>query len=165
MRDDNDRRSDKMSSTTMTITVRPASAADFDSVKGLLDAAHLPLDGLEEQFGDSYAVAEAGGEIVGAEGIEVYERSGLLRSAVVHPDWRGRGVGDLLTRDRLKWARRTGLDRVYLLTTTAESYFPRFGFARVDRAEAPPEIRTSREFAGACPASAALMVMEVRGRR
>jgi amino-acid N-acetyltransferase len=149
----------------MTFTVRPASAADLDAVKALLDAAELPLDGLEEQFGESYAVAEAGGEIVGAEGIEVYERSGLLRSAVVRPDWRGRGIGDALTRDRLEWARGAGLERVYLLTTTAESYFPRFGFARVERAEAPAEIRTSREFATACPATAALMVLEVRGRR
>jgi amino-acid N-acetyltransferase len=148
-------------SITTTITVRPAAPNDLDAVKLLLDAAHLPLDGLEEQFGDSYAVAVAGAEIVGAEGIEVYERSGLLRSAVVHPDWRGRGVGDLLTRDRIEWARRAGLDRVYLLTTTAESYFPRFGFARVDRAEAPPEIRASREFAGACPATATLMVLRV----
>jgi amino-acid N-acetyltransferase len=119
------------------------------------------LDGLEEQFGDRYAVAEATGQLVGAEGIEVYDKSGLLRSAVVHPDWRGRGVGDVLTRDRIAWARRTGLERVYLLTTTAESYFPRFGFVRVDRAEAPPEIRESREFAAACPATATLMVLEV----
>ena len=150
-----------MSTTTMNITVRPAAAEDLHAVKALLDAAHLPLDGLEEQFGEGYAVAQAGEEIVGAEGIEVYERSGLLRSAVVHPEWRGRGVGDVLTRDRLEWARRSGLDRVYLLTTTAESYFPRFGFLRVDRADAPPEIRASREFASACPATAALMVLAV----
>jgi amino-acid N-acetyltransferase len=152
-----------MSPTTMSITVRPASGADLEAVKALLDAAQLPLDGLEEQFGESYAVAEAGGEIVGAEGIEVYERSGLLRSAVVHPDWRGHGVGDVLTRDRIEWARRAGVDRVYLLTTTAESYFPRFGFTRVDRSDAPPEIRDSREFAGACPATATLMVLALRG--
>jgi amino-acid N-acetyltransferase len=151
-----------MSSTATTFTVRPAAAEDLDAVRGLLDTAHLPLDGLEEQFGESYAVAVAGNEIVGAEGIEVYARSGLLRSAVVHPDWRGRGVGDALTRDRIEWARRAGLERVYLLTTTAESYFPRFGFGRVERAAAPPEIRTSREFATACPATAALMVLKVR---
>ena len=150
--------------TAMTFRVRPASERDLDAVKSLLGTAHLPLDGLEQQFGASYAVAEAGGEIVGAEGIEVYGQSGLLRSAVVHPDWRGRGVGDALTRDRLAWARRAGLERVYLLTTTAESYFPRFGFARVDRAEAPPEIRDSREFATACPASATFMVLRVEGR-
>jgi N-acetylglutamate synthase-like GNAT family acetyltransferase/predicted phosphodiesterase len=149
--------------TAGSFTIRPAASRDLDAVKGLLDVAHLPLDGLEEQFGEGYAVAVAGNEIVGAEGIEVYARSGLLRSAVVHPEWRGRGVGDALTRDRIEWARRAGLDRVYLLTTTAESYFPRFGFARVDRAEAPQEIRESREFAGACPATAALMVLRVAG--
>ena len=156
-----------MSPTTTTFTVRPATTGDLPAVKSLLDAAHLPLDGLEEQFGDGYAVAVAGSEVVGAEGVEVYARSGLLRSAVVHPYWRGRGVGEALTRDRLEWARRVGLERVYLLTTTAESYFPRFGFARVDRADAPAEIRESREFASACPASAALMVWrsEERGVR
>ncbi|MFN2567330.1 MAG: arsenic resistance N-acetyltransferase ArsN2 [Gemmatimonadaceae bacterium] len=153
-----------MPPTTTTFTLRPALPDDLPAVTTLLGAAHLPLDGLKEQFGDAYAVAVAGNEIVGAEGIEVYGRSGLLRSAVVHPDWRGRGVGDALTRDRLEWARRAGLDRVYLLTTTAESYFPRFGFARVDRAEAPPEIRESREFASACPATAAFMVWRVEGR-
>jgi amino-acid N-acetyltransferase len=149
----------------MTFIVRPASASDLEPVKALLDAAQLPVDGLEEQFGDGYAVAEAGGEIVGAEGIEVYERSGLLRSAVVHRDWRGRGVGDALTRDRLEWARSAGLRRVYLLTTTAESYFPRFGFARVERTEAPDEIRTSREFASACPATATFMMLDVQAVR
>src|SRR5918999_1681759 len=147
---------------TTTFTVRSAAPRDLAAVQRLLDAAHLPLDGLDEQFGEGYAVAEAGKEIVGAEGIEVYARSGLLRSAVVHPDWRGRGVGDALTRDRLDWARRAGLDRVFLLTTTAESYFPRFGFARVERSEAPTEIRESREFASACPATATLMVWTAR---
>ena len=148
---------------TSTFTVRPASPDDLEAVKSLLGAAHLPVDGLEEQFGDAYAVAVAGDRIIGAEGIEVYGRSGLLRSAVVQPDWRGRGVGDALTRDRLEWARRAGLERVYLLTTTAESYFPRFGFTRVDRAEAPSEIRASREFASACPATAAFMVWRAAG--
>jgi len=150
-----------MPTSTTTFTIRPASPRDLDAVKSLLDAAHLPLDGLDEQFGESYAVAEAAGGIVGAEGIEVYERSGLLRSAVVHPDWRGRGVGDALPRDRLQWARRAGLERVYLLTTTAEAYFPRFGFTRVERSEAPSGIRESREFTSACPASAAFMVLKV----
>ena len=147
----------------MTFTVRPASVRDLPAVKSLLASASLPLDGVDEQFGEAYAVAEAGGEIVGAEGIEVYDGSGLLRSAVVHPYWRGRGVGELLTRDRIEWARRAGLERVYLLTTTAESYFPRFGFARVERAEAPPAVRESREFAGACPATATLMELRIKG--
>ena len=150
-----------MPTSAAIFTIRPASPRDLDAVKSLLGAAHLPLDGLEEQFDDGYAVAESGGRVIGAEGIEVHDRSGLLRSAVVDPAWRGRGVGEALTRDRIEWARRAGLERVYLLTTTAESYFPRFGFTRVERSEAPSAIRASREFASACPASAAFMVLEV----
>ena len=154
-----------MSSATTTFAIRPAARRDLPGVQSLLRAAELPLDGLEEQFADAYAVAVAGDEIVGAEGMEVYGRSGLLRSAVVHPAWRGRGVGDALTRDRIAWAQRAGLERIFLLTTTAESYFPRFGFRPLDRAEAPREIRESREFAAACPASAAFMMLSVQEER
>ena len=138
-------------------SIRPARAADLAAVRALLIAAELPVDGLDEQFGDAYAVAESDNTIIGAEGIETYGKAGLLRSAVVDDRWRGRGVGDALTRDRLAWARERGLGDVYLLTTTAADYFPRHGFVRVDRASAPAELQRSREFAEACPASAVTM--------
>lgn len=137
-----------------TVALRPATAPDLPSVKVLLRAAKLPLDGVEEQFGEGYAIAECDGVMVGAEGIEVYGDAGLLRSAVVDPAWRGQGVGDALTQDRLAWAARRGLREVWLLTTTAADYFPRFGFAPADRAHAPGAMQQSREFAEACPASA-----------
>jgi amino-acid N-acetyltransferase len=143
------------------ITVRPARADDITAVAALLAAAHLPGDGLEEQFGPAYAVAEADGAIVGAEGIERYGDAGLLRSAVVRDDWRGRGVGDMLTRDRLAWAASSGLREIWLLTTTAADYFPRFGFSRADRAAAPDAMQASREFAEACPASAIAMCLDL----
>jgi amino-acid N-acetyltransferase len=139
------------------VTVRAAESADFAAVRALLASSDLPVEGLEEQFGEGYAVAVADGAIVGAEGIEVYDDAGLLRSAVISPAWRGKGVGDALTRDRIDWSRRRGLADLYLLTTTASDYFPRFGFAAVDRDAAPAGIRGSREFTTACPASAVFM--------
>jgi len=139
------------------ITIRTVAADDLEQVQALLLAAHLPLDGLHEQFGEGYAVAECEGRLIGAEGIERYGEAGLLRSAVVHPDWRGRGVGDALTRDRLGWAEREGVLELWLLTTTAADYFPRFGFERASRDEAPPALQRSREFADACPSSAIAM--------
>jgi N-acetylglutamate synthase-like GNAT family acetyltransferase len=139
------------------ITIRPARTTDLTAVRALLSGANLPLDGLEEQFGDGYAVAESGGAVIGAEGIETYDDTGLLRSAVVDPRWRGQGVGDALTRDRLNWARERGLREVYLLTTTAQDYFPRHGFERVMRTSAPEAVQRSREFAEACPDSAITM--------
>ena len=142
---------------TEAVTIRAACSDDMAAVRTLLAAAHLPLDGLEEQFGAAYAVAECAGAVVGAEGIETYGDAGLLRSAVVNEGWRGKGVGDALTRDRLAWARARGLREVYLLTTTAATYFPRHGFIRVDRATAPAALQQSREFAEACPATAVAM--------
>ena len=147
------------------VTIRAARADDLSAVRALLTDAHLPLDGVDEQFGDGYAVAESAGKVIGAEGIETYEDAGLLRSAVVHDSWRGRGIGDALTRDRLDWARSRGLREVYLLTTTAADYFPRHGFARVDRASAPTAVQRSREFAEACPDTAVTMRLVLQSQQ
>jgi amino-acid N-acetyltransferase len=46
---------------------------------------------------------------------------------------------------------------IYLLTTTAERYFPKFGFERIARTDVPATVQTSIEFTSACPASAAVM--------
>lgn len=143
--------------TVHDISIRAAQALDLAVVQRLLSAAHLPTDGLEEQFGDAYAIAECDGQAIGAEGIEIYGEAGLLRSAVVDSAWRGKGVGDALTQDRLRWAAKRGLREVWLLTTTAADYFPRFGFERAARETAPAAMQRSREFAEACPASAVAM--------
>mgnify|MGYP001577027001 CR=1 FL=1 len=51
---------------------RPARPADLAGVENLLRKASLPLDGLRDQFGEGYAIAESGGAIIGVEGIEVH---------------------------------------------------------------------------------------------
>lgn len=143
-------------------TVRSAGEKDLDAVESMLREARLPLDGLRDQFGDGYAVAESDDQVIGVEGIEVHGDDGLLRSAAVTPDWRGHGIGDALTRDRIEWAVQRGLRSIFLLTETAGDYFPRFGFQRIDRDVAPDAIRESREFSEACPSSALLMVLHLR---
>ena len=140
-------------------TIRSATPNDVAAVEEALRASDLPLDGLREQFGEGYALAINDGQVIGVEGIEVYGNDGLLRSAAVVADWRGKGVGDALTRDRIEWARRRGLRSLYLLTTTAGDYFPRFGFTRVDRDTAPDGVRRSREFSEACPSTALFMTL------
>jgi arsenite methyltransferase len=141
--------------------VRDARVNDLAPVKNLLAAAQLPVDGVEDQFGDAYAVAEENGQLLGAVGIERYGTYGLLRSAVVAPDQRGRGIGEALVFDRIDWSMRQQLDALYLLTTTASDYFPRFGFARVERDSVPSEVQASAEFASICPSSAIVMQMQL----
>lgn len=138
-------------------TLRPARAEDLEAALRLVDAASLPGDGIREGWGDAYAVAVEGERVIGVAGVEVHGRAGLLRSVAVAPEARGSGLGQALTRDRARWARDSGLNALYLLTTTAQNFFPRLGFARVERADAPEELRRSGEFRDVCPASAIVM--------
>jgi amino-acid N-acetyltransferase len=136
--------------------IRPAAAADRPAVLDLLAGAGLPAMGVSRTL-DDFLVAERDGLIVGAVGLERYGPDALLRSAVVLPALRGSGVGGALVAGMLATAVARGVRGVYLLTTTAERYFPRFGFEPVDRAEVPEPVRQSDEFREACPASAVLM--------
>ncbi len=81
----------------------------------------------------------------------------LLRSVAVDEGERGGGLGRLLTERAIGEADARELAAVYLLTTTAEEYFTRFGFAVVAREQVPDSLRASVEFQSACPASATVM--------
>jgi N-acetylglutamate synthase-like GNAT family acetyltransferase len=138
------------------VLIRTATDADLGPVRQLLAASGLPLDGVEQNFSD-FIVAENENTIAGVIGIERYGTAGLLRSAVVSPGARGSGVGSQLVTKLLERASAQGIREVYLLTTTAEEYFPRFGFTRVTRTEVPESVQASREFQGACPDTAVVM--------
>lgn len=98
---------------------------------------------------------------MGVAGLEVHGSDGVLRSVAVAPALRGQGLGARLTDRVLEVARSEGLNRVYLLTTTAEEYFPRHGFRRIQRSDASAAVQRSVEFREACPASAVAMVLEL----
>jgi amino-acid N-acetyltransferase len=138
------------------VLIRAATGDDLEAVRQLLIASDLPVDGVEENFAD-FIVAQEGDAISGAIGLECYGATGLLRSAVVSPDARGTGLGSQLVNSILDRASTRGIRDVYLLTTTAEEYFPKFGFKRAARAEVPASLKASREFQGACPDTAILM--------
>jgi amino-acid N-acetyltransferase len=54
-------------------------------------------------------------------------------------------------------AEARGIRALYLLTTTAEHYFPSFGLTRTTRDAVPEEVQATAEFQGACLASAVVM--------
>jgi len=126
------------------------------AVEKLLVASDLPIEGVRENFGD-FIVAEDRGAIVGAIGLEKFDSVALLRSAVVSTEQRGAGVGRRLIERILARAEEAGIGEIYLLTTTAEAYFPRFGFSRATRDDVPDPVKASAEFRGACPDTAVVM--------
>jgi amino-acid N-acetyltransferase len=143
-----------------TVSLRPASRHDLPAVEQLLTAASLPLAGVAENL-ESFVVAQSGGELIGVAGLEVCCNNALLRSTAVDPAWRGRGVGRQLVERVIAEAEARGIRALYLLTTTAEHYFPSFGFTRTTREAVPEEVRATAEFQGACPASAVVMSREL----
>jgi amino-acid N-acetyltransferase len=136
--------------------VRAATEADYGAVRALLEASSLPLAGVPATLAGFY-VAEDQGRVVGVVGLELYGADALLRSAVIDPPTRGSGVGRALVDRALEHARKRGIRAIYLLTTTAERYFPRFGFDRITREDVPNAVQASVEFREACPASATVM--------
>ena len=121
-------------------------------------ASGLPTSGVAESVG-SFLVAESNGEVVGVVGMEYCGDYGLLRSTAVAPGWRGRGLARQLVTRIIAEAESRGIRALYLLTTTAETYFPSFGFRTTTRETAPNEIRDTGEFRGACPSSATVMCL------
>jgi amino-acid N-acetyltransferase len=140
--------------------IRNATGADLTAVERLLSASNLPLDGVKDNF-SNFVVAEDDGEIAGAIGLEEFGAVALLRSAVVSPGHRGSGVGRRLVERLLEGAEVAGIEELYLLTTTADQYFPRFGFTRTTRSAVPDAVKASAEFQGACPDTAVVMTRRV----
>jgi amino-acid N-acetyltransferase len=138
------------------VTLRAAQPEDREQALALLGELGLPADGVAEWLA-CFRVAECEGRIVGVAGMERYRDGGLLRSVAVAPEWRGSGLGRALVDLVMEDGRSAGVQEVYLLTTTAEHYFPRLGFVRVDRTTVPASVRASVEFTSACPASAVVM--------
>jgi nucleoside-diphosphate-sugar epimerase/N-acetylglutamate synthase-like GNAT family acetyltransferase len=136
--------------------IRPASARDLPDIIRLLEESKLARAGLEAHVATTL-VARRNARIVGCAAVEVYGASGLLRSVAVDEARRSEGLGHQLTQAALDLARARGLTTVYLLTTTAAEFFPRFGFREVARDEVDPAVQHSVEFTKACPASAVAM--------
>jgi len=136
--------------------IRAAKASDLERVLALITEAGLPIAGVVDGFAD-FLVAEVAGELIGTAGIERYGGSALLRSVVVRPDWKGRRLGVALVNAALERAGDSGAGEAFLLTTTAERWFPRLGFEVTERAAVPAAVRESVEFTEACPESAVVM--------
>ena len=140
----------------MNIDLRRASEKDLQGVLSLLAESGLPQDGLSDHLATTL-VAIDNGHIVGSAALEVYPDGALLRSVAVAPRLRGSGLGHRLTEAATDLATELRVPAVFLLTTTAEKFFPRFGFARIGRGEVPATVQQSVEFRTACPSTATVM--------
>lgn len=135
-------------------------SGDEPAVLRLLADNGLPADGLLAHL-DTTLVLRAGDDVVACAALEFYADGALLRSVAVQDALKGGGLGQQIVRAALDLARQRGTASVYLLTTTAEGFFPRFGFRQITRDTVPAGVLTSVEFQSACPASAVVMATDL----
>ncbi|MEI6412105.1 MAG: arsenic resistance N-acetyltransferase ArsN2 [Bacteroidota bacterium] len=140
----------------MKTTFQQATPADKPALIHLLQAAKLPTSDLPEDL-SGFTLASEGDQLVGSSGIENLGDCALLRSVAVAETHQNLGLGRQLQDHALAYARAHGLETVFLITTSAEKYFERLGFQRVERAEVPASVAKTEQFSSLCPSSAVVM--------
>ena len=138
----------------MHITRKPLEVA----VKELLASALLPTADITPDHLENFFGAWSGSTLDGVVGMEPYGTVALLRSLAVASSRRGSGVGSSLLAQVEQYATESGIRSMFLLTTTAESYFGKRGYSVISRETVPDVIRNTKEFASICPGSAVLML-------
>jgi amino-acid N-acetyltransferase len=139
----------------IAVTVEPLGPECREEVAQLLAANLLPVSDLTDRI--QLLGMWRDSRLVGVIGLEPYGDVGLLRSLAVDASLRGTGLGGRLV-DRLEsLASSEGIGSLYLLTTTAESFFHKRGYGCVPRESAPPAIQATSQFSSICPASSAFM--------
>jgi amino-acid N-acetyltransferase len=142
-------------------TIRSARPNDRAALVNLLHQTDLLTDDLPADLSGFWLAftepESVESELVGSAGVEIFGQTGLLRSVAVRPDCRGRHIARQLLSQVRQHAQTLGLTNLYLITTTADRYFGRLGFAVVPREAVPEAIRQTRQFSQLCPDSAIVM--------
>ncbi len=145
----------------MEAAVRNVKQGDLSSIRSLLTSLDLTVLGVSQHL-KNFLVLEDAAKIVACAGLETYGFHAPLRSVAVHPHYRNRGSATLLVTRLVDQARQDGLHAVYLLTTTAEAYFRRFGFDTIVREDVHPSVVQSVEFGEGVCATARAMILPLQ---
>jgi amino-acid N-acetyltransferase len=127
----------------------------------LLQAQGLPVSDITDEHLEHFFFIGSDGSPTGLVGVEIYGTDAQLRSLVVADTARTQGIGTSLVQHAEDYAASRSVAAMFLLTTTAETFFERRGYRRVDRSQAPCAIQSTPEFASLCPASSAFMIKQL----
>ena len=139
------------------------AGADHESeIKQLLAGCDLLYEDITPALLDHFLLGWDGARLVAVIGLEIKNRSALLRSLAVDPAYRNRRIATGLVAKIEDYARSLKVDRLYLLTLTAEVFFKKRGYRIAERDAAPSGIQATAEFNTLCPASAVCLVKHLR---
>jgi N-acetylglutamate synthase-like GNAT family acetyltransferase len=140
-----------------SLVAKPLKTGELGAMAKGLAKAGLPVDDID--LPGRYFWRFETTELVplGYGGLEPYGPDVLLRSVLTLPPARRRGVGAAIVAALESEAQVLKGRTVWLITTDAQDFFTRLGYAAVARDEAPPAIRATRQFSSLCPDTAAVM--------
>lgn len=140
----------------MMIQATKIAGGQSQRFRDALKSADLPADDIDLP-GRTFFEFSRDGETVGWGGFETHGTDGLLRSMVVDPAYRSKGVGAEVLRVIEAIGAEQGIARFHLLTTNASGFFEQQGYAVNQRDSAPPLISQTEQFRRLCPGSACYM--------
>ena len=143
------------------IEIKKGNKGYKDSIVALLRSENLPIEDLPDDF-TNFFIAVVGDTVVGAIGLEQYDECGLLRSLVVHKDYRNEKIAGKLVARLETEATSVGIRCIHLLTETAPLYFTKKGYERIGREKVPQSVQQSSEFSHVCPQSAIVMKKSIK---
>jgi len=146
---------------TETISIQTATASDYQTVCDLLSRHKLPVEDINRELTHFFIVKQQD-LLVGVIGMEQYGEFGLLRSMATDLAYRNNGIASSLVAALFAHSKKLGLKVMYLLTETAENFFAKKGFQKVNRDETPAAIKQSAEFSHLCPSTAVVMKKEIQ---
>jgi amino-acid N-acetyltransferase len=136
--------------------------SQLDSLSQLLEKENLPVSDLHSANWFALRGIENQGDVIAAGGLEQCGQALLLRSVIVAPPFRGKGLAQLIVGDLHSKARSADYRNIYLMTLDAESWFEKnFVYKVMDRAGVPADIAASSQFTHTCPGTASLMVVSI----
>jgi amino-acid N-acetyltransferase len=133
---------------------------NFPSAIALLNKNNLPTEDISDKTG--LFVLEEENKVIGTIALEHDNSDALLRSLGVSEEKRGTGLGKELVAFIEDYARKQGLQNIYLLTTTAANFFAKRDYHVIDRNSVSQFIKNTSEYCSVCPASATVMKKELK---
>jgi amino-acid N-acetyltransferase len=144
------------------IQLQRATEKHLHAIQKMLQENDLPTGDIPDIITELF-LACRGTKIIGIGGVERHGDVGLLRSIAIESSLRGKGYGTALCETLIAQAKDNGISNLFLLTMTAEAFFSRLGFEKIQRIEAPQEMQDTTEFKTLCPVSSVCMKIKLEG--
>jgi len=140
------------------MVIEASLPTDEPWIRQLLILCDLPQEDITPEYLRHFFVVKEEAQVFAVVGVEVLVPFGFLRSLAVNPRYRCLGFASQLTEKAEEYAASLKIEALYLLTMTAEGFFAKRGYQRVERNSVPSPVRGTVEFKSLCPVSAVVMV-------